>query len=144
VYEKGRKEGNGASPWTRLEIRFLRRTCDVVVGVLDPENWLAYLRGAGQYFASLFGVGFGLKMTQKSRSADIEDVLCTVIKSVEHVRDTYGRFLYWLGQMVGEENALRLLAVESGQWVKIRRFPRLASDEAETMMSLLLGNAVKQ
>lgn len=143
VYEKGKELGDSESPWVRLELRFRAFTAEIVYDALNPERWLDYLRGSGPYFEPLFPAGGFLKMKQ-ARPAEFETMLKAVIAGLVHCSKQYGRLLFWAGNMLGPVNAWRLLARNDGTWSKIKKYPRLTSDEAMEMMNVILSKLVSE
>lgn len=137
AYEKGKKEGNSYSPWVRYEIRIGCKNREIPLEILQPEKWLQYWAGAYPFLARLAFVQ-PIRIKTKA-AAPMESLSSVVERSVRFCKVSYGAFIGLLGQALGFEQAVKLLAGEWEQYKGLRAFPDAAAQYLEQFNPLLAG-----
>lgn len=127
VYEKGIKEGSENPDWVRVEVRFRReKRCEIALDVLEPENWWGIVRGLGPYFRKRCPDGDSWRRRYHSRRANVA-LVARIEKQIKHVRDNYGKFLFFLAKVVGPENVVGALS-QSSEWSPLAKVPGWEND----------------
>jgi len=140
IYEKGMQLASKDFPeWVRVELRYRRQTnFEISYDVLSPETWWGYISGLGPFFAALTPDESARAMCYQ-RKRDEAEFVAIVTRQVRHVRENYGKFIWFMMKLVGEGNTLAALSDSVGEWGKLAKCGNVLGDREKCDMA---GSAV--
>ncbi|HEX8611575.1 MAG TPA: replication initiation factor domain-containing protein [Telluria sp.] len=115
-YEKGRKEGDRASPWCRCEVEFKNTNTVIAFEVLlNPTDFFA---SAYPCFAHFVHVDTPKRMAVKVKTAQI-----TVDACIEVTKHQFGKYIRVFRELWGDKEALDLICNEAEDYWPKRMKP---------------------
>lgn len=141
VYEKGKQLGSECEGWVRIEVRFMHdKNSPLDLDMLLPVNWWPYIWGLGPWFAGKVPPEAHLRREYKRRRVH-GDLNARLQRQIRHVRQNYGKFLFFLSTLVGAENAIAALITNAGDWSGLDTAGDWRSDEE--LIMLLMDTILK-